>query len=69
MYSTNESVRMAQKFIDSVLDAEEALSEGEVEEAHETLRVLKENMLFAISENHYANTTILTNTYENKYIH
>lgn len=59
MYANDESVRMAQKFIDNVLDAEEALKDGELAEVQETLRTLKEQMMFVISENQYKGNPLM----------
>lgn len=69
MYERDESLKMAQRFIDNVLDAEEALNEGELEEALQTLAELKSQMMFLISVNQYESNPLLININPNKIMH
>ena len=51
------------------LDAEEALNEGELEEALQTLAELKSQMMFLISVNQYESNPLLININPNKIMH
>lgn len=51
MVINDECALVAQSYIHAVLDAEEALTEGQVKEAREVLSNLRQSMLFLLNIN------------------